>query len=302
MGKPDDKGNSIHVFGGAAETIPCPYGEPFPDLPSSFILLANTASGKTQILLNYLLRYYKDMFSRIWIFCPSIKLDPQYKPLRTYLERMTDQQKEPLMFESLDEAVLGKIIEEQRKIVESCRKRGVKIPQVAVVLDDMADSDALTKRHGGAHGGGWMTSLALRGRHLGITWFISTQNITSVGNVIRRNVRCLNCWRLRNHKEIETLCEELSGVYKPDVVMQLYQNATAEPFSFLFVRLDAKTARDMFWKRFEARLLPKEESDSDGDDGSGTLGNGPGGLQQERKTGQKTGGSTGRPQRRTGGH
>ena len=82
---PKPRGNAIHVYGGAAETIPCPFGEPFPDLPTSFILAAPTASGKTMIILNLLLRYYKDMFARIWFFSPSIKLDPQYAPLRKYL-------------------------------------------------------------------------------------------------------------------------------------------------------------------------------------------------------------------------
>ena len=61
------------------------------------------------IILNLLLRYYKDEFARIWIFSPSIKLDPQYAPLRKYLEKMSDQQKEPLMFEDLEPVVLGKL-------------------------------------------------------------------------------------------------------------------------------------------------------------------------------------------------
>jgi replicative superfamily II helicase len=79
---PEPKGNCIKLFPGAAETIPCHAGAPFPDLPSSFLLAAPTASGKTMILLNLLLRYYKDQFARIWFFSPSIKLDPQYAPLR----------------------------------------------------------------------------------------------------------------------------------------------------------------------------------------------------------------------------
>ena len=61
--KREPKGNEIHVYGGAAETEPCAYGEPFPDLPTSFLLAAPTASGKTMIILNILLRYYKDMFA-----------------------------------------------------------------------------------------------------------------------------------------------------------------------------------------------------------------------------------------------
>ena len=74
------------------------------------------------IILNLLLRYYKGQFARIWIFSPSIKLDPQYAPIRKLLEKMTDQHKEPTMFEDLDQQVLGKLLEEQRQIVEQCRK------------------------------------------------------------------------------------------------------------------------------------------------------------------------------------
>ena len=259
---PKPVGNQIHVYGGAAETTPCKYGEPFPDLPTSFLLAAPTASGKTMIILNILLRYYADAFARIWFFSPSIKLDPQYAPLRKYLEKMTDQKKEPLMFEDLDQAVLGKILEEQRQLTEECRKRKVKPPQVCICLDDLADrGDILSKRQGGTSGGSWLVSLATRGRHFGVTWIISSQVLNLVGTVIRKNVRCMCVWRLRNHKEVQTLCEELSGIYDSQTVMQLYNHATAEPFSFMFVRLDAKTRRDMFWLRFEARLLPQEESD-----------------------------------------
>ena len=86
------------------------------------------------IILNILLRYYKDMFQRIWMFSPSIKLDPQYAPLRKYLEKMTDQQKEPTMFEDLNQAVLGKLLDEQRTITGECRKHKFKPPQVCVCV------------------------------------------------------------------------------------------------------------------------------------------------------------------------
>jgi hypothetical protein len=77
-------------------------------------------------------------------------------------------------------------------------------------------------------------------------------------------------WRLRNHKEIEILAEEMSGFYPKDVIMDLYTHATSEPYSFLFVRLDAKTRRDAFWLRFESRLVP--ETSEDDKDGSGPVG------------------------------
>ena len=169
------------------------------------------------------------------------------------------------MFEDLDQAALGKLLDEQRTITEECRKRKMKPPQVCVVLDDLADrGDILTKRQGGNQGS-WLISLATRGRHFEVTWIISSQVLNLVGTVIRKNVRCMCVWRLRNHKEVETLCEELSGVYDAKTIMELYTHATQDPFSFLFVRLDAKTRRDMFWLRWEARLLPSIESDTDGE-------------------------------------
>ena len=256
---PKPKGNQIHLYGHAAETIPSAYGEPFPDLPTSFVLAAPTASGKTMIILNLLLRYYKDMFARIWMFSPSIKLDPQYEPLRKYLEKMTDQDKEPLMFEDLDQGILGKILDDQRQICEECRKRKQPIPQCCCILDDLADrGDILQKRQGAASGGSWLVSLATRGRHFGVTWIISSQVLNLVGTIIRKNCRCMCVWRLRNHKEVETLCEELSGVYDKDTLLEMYRAATAEPYSFMFIRLDVKTRQSMFYLRFEASLVPED--------------------------------------------
>jgi hypothetical protein len=103
-------------------------------------------------------------------------------------------------------------------------------------------------------------------------------------------------WRLRNHKEVETLCEELSGVYDAKTVMQLYTYATQDPFSFMFVRLDAKTRRDMFWLRFESRLLPKDDDDDDGQ----SVGSGSGSLQQVRKDRRPTRKATGGSKRPAG--
>jgi hypothetical protein len=213
---------------------------------------------------------------------------------------MCPQEKEPLMIEDYDQNVLGKILEEQRQITEECRKKKIKPPQVCVILDDLADrGDVLNKRQGGTSGGSWLVSLATRGRHFGVTWIISSQVLNLVGAVIRKNVRCMCVWRLRNHKEIETLCEELSGIYDAKTIVAMYNHATAEPFSFMFVRLDAKTKKDMFWLRFEARISPLEESDADVDtqQHSRSLGNHSGQNEQGRPNRQEPGNRVERSQR-----
>ena len=63
-----------------------------------------------------------------------------------------DQEKEPLMFEDLDQTALSRILDEQRKIVEACRKQGLRPPQCLICLDDLADSGTLGKRRGGEDG------------------------------------------------------------------------------------------------------------------------------------------------------
>ena len=65
---------------------------------------------------------------------------------------------------------LGEIIDEQRKIVEECRKRKIKPPQIAIILDDLAErADILQTRKGGACGGSHVLSLAVSGQHSQIT-------------------------------------------------------------------------------------------------------------------------------------
>ena len=82
-------------------------------------------------------------------------------------------------------------------------------------------------------------------------------------------------WRLRNAKEVAVLCEELSGVYDAQTLLEMYKHATAEPYSFMFIRLDAKTRETMFYLRFEHRLVPENDSIEESDviglaDSSGT--------------------------------
>ena len=163
------------------------------------------------------------------------------------------------MYEDLDQQALGKILDSQRAICEECRKRKQPIPQVCVILDDLADrGDILQKRQGAASGGSWLVTLATRGRHFGVSWLVSSQVLNLVGTVIRKNCRSMLIWRLRNAREVDTLCEELSGVYDQQTLLEMYKTATAEPYSFMFIRLDAKTKADMFWLRFEARLIPED--------------------------------------------
>ena len=292
----DRKDRSITVYGGASERVECEYGEPFASLPTSFCLISPTSGGKTQQLLNIFCKFYvtgggKSLFQRIFLFSPTARLDEQYKPLIKLIEKFADQSKEPLVFEVFSMAKLGEIIDDQRKIVAECRKRKIKPPQIAIILDDLAErADILQTRKGGACGGSHALSLAVSGRHSQITWAICAQKISMISRGIMAQVRCLLVGRLRSKHEIDVLAEELSGLAgSKDAALALIEYATAEPYSFLFVRLDAKSRSETFFLRFE-RKLGIEESNDGLDDGERK-------NEQIREDGQKSRESSERPQR-----
>jgi len=54
-------------------------------------------------------------------------------------------------------------------------------------------------------------------------------------------------------------------VYDKKTLMQMYRLATDEPYSFWYILLTAKKREDMFFCRFENRLVPNvAESKDDG--------------------------------------
>ena len=114
-----------------------------------------------------------------------------------------------------------------------------------------------------------LNTLFVRGRHLCISTLVSSQKLRLVSSTIRVNLQFLCVWRLRNQQELENLLEEVSAVYDKKTLMQMYQMATDEPYSFWYVILTAKRREDMFFMRFEKRLIPNLSSNlSNKKDGS----------------------------------
>ena len=52
-------------------------------------------------------------------------------------------------------------------------------------------------------------------------------------------------FRLRSQQELEAFAEEVSALVDKKTVMRYYREATEEPFSFLYCRLEAKKAEDI---------------------------------------------------------
>ena len=105
-------------------------------------------------------------------------------------------------------------------------------------------------------GGNALNTLLVRGRHMMISSFILTQKLRLAGSILRVNAQALIVFRLRNRLELDAIIEELSAVYDKKTLMEMYQLSTAEPYSFMYINLAASRVEDMFWLRFEQRMIP----------------------------------------------
>ncbi len=80
-----------------------------------------------------------------------------------------------------------------------------------------------------------------RGRHSQISTIVSTQQFTAIHPIIRVNASELYVFRLRNYSDLQTFLDELGVVCaNKQTRLEMYKEATNEPFSFLDCRLTQK--------------------------------------------------------------
>ena len=240
-----------------------------PQLPLRGLLLGPSGSGKTLALVDMVIRLYKGCWARIYVFSPSVDVDSSWLPVKEYVEKTlgVDQEKEKCFFSHWDAAALHEIVDQQRQLVEFQKKqKHKKLHGICIIVDDFADDPRIMHAGAGAAAGGSMlNTLFVRGRHLCISTLVSSQKLRLVSSTIRVNLQFLCVWRLRNQQELESLLEEVSAVYDKKTLMQMYQLATGASYSFWYVLLTAKRREEMFFLRFEQRLVPNlTDSKSDG--------------------------------------
>ena len=93
------------------------YGELVGKLPCRYLALAQTKSGKTNLVLNMLLDIYRDCFERIVVFSHSWHLDDTYTPLKKYMEEKGWDLSE-CGYAGYNDKILNDVIQEQAEIIK----------------------------------------------------------------------------------------------------------------------------------------------------------------------------------------
>lgn len=222
-------------------------------LPMRSIVLGPSGSGKTILLQNMILDIYAGCFDKIYIFSPSVNLDHTWQPVKAYIKdklKIKDDDKEdPVYYDEYVPEELLKIIETQTKITNYMKKEGkTKMFNILIIVDDFADCASFSRNSKLLHG------LYTRGRHAFISTITATQVLVALSPVIRKNATELYVYKLRNYRDLESLIEELSALSSKKVLLEMYNLATSEPYSFWYINLMAKDVNKMFHVRFEKHM------------------------------------------------
>ena len=223
-----------------------------PQIPFRSVILGPSGSGKTILLQNMILDIYRNCFSRIYIFSPSVDVDATWQPVKDYVEKelkIKNTDEDPYFFNHYDPGALHKIIDTQHKVIEYQKKQDhKKLFSILIIVDDFADDPSFSRHSKMLH------ALYTRGRHNSISTITATQKFSAIAPIVRVNATELYVYRLRNYQDLITFIDEVSAMLDKKTLMNIYNLATDEPFSFLYVNLRAKKKNDVFHIRFDKQI------------------------------------------------
>jgi hypothetical protein len=222
-----------------------------PKLPCRSILLGPSGAGKGVLLQNLILDIYKDCFSRIYIWSPSIHVDKTWEPVKKYIESTIgfESDDDQFYYDYYKHSDLEKVINDQMKISTYMKNNNhKKLYSILVIVDDFADSPEFSRHSKLLH------SLFTRGRHSFISSMVSTQKASALATIIRVNATEWYVFRLRSYQDLQMVLEELGAIENKQTILDIYNKATSEPYSFLYVNLRATDKNEIFKIRFDQKL------------------------------------------------
>ena len=125
-----------------------------------------------------------------------------------------------------------------------------------IVVDDFADDQRVMASRTGS-GGSAINMLLTRGRHIFCSCMLSSQKLKAIGSICRINAQAIIIFKQRNRGELECILDEVSNYYDKKTLLQMYELAVHDqPYSFWYINLAASRLEDVFWLRFEQRMVP----------------------------------------------
>lgn len=210
----------------------------FPDKPFNMVFCASKGQGKTTLLLNLLTKKESPLYKRynkIFVISPTAKKDDKMKEL---VEDIGPDQ----YYEELTEDNLQEILDNIEYETEMRKQNKKPKPEFLLILDDCIH---MLKGKNGKK----LAELVTQNRHHALSNFVLVQKWNNyLPTLIRSNVDCIAYWHTQSKKELKSFIEDMNG--EESELMDLYNYATDEPYSFLYIN-QYNPSRPMYFKRFD---------------------------------------------------
>jgi hypothetical protein len=177
-------------------------------------LLAKRNSGKS-VLLKHLVEAEKHKFSKIYVICPTEKIN------RFYSDIVDDE----CIFDSYDEKWVDKLINKMTEI--NSNKPTKERKNVLLILDDLVSDHNF-------HQSPSFKKIIIRGRHINIAIILTFQYLNLIPPVARNNLDTLFVGQM-NKQSIDLLVSEfISGEITKEDFIKMYNRCTKD-YNFLVI-------------------------------------------------------------------
>ena len=147
-----------------------------------------SSSGKAVLLSSMILDIYRNCFSRIYIWSPSINVDSTWEPVKDYIRDHTKpSDEEHCYFDNYEPNELEQVIKPQEKVLGYQKQQKHKdLYQILILADGFVDGfvgdPSFTRKSQLLH------QLYIGGRHYMISTITATQVYKAVSPVIRKKM------------------------------------------------------------------------------------------------------------------
>ena len=193
-----------------------------PPVPNITLFISPPASGKTLLLINFIYRFYKDVFDEIFWCSPTINLD-------NTLDSSVKKDETIIKISSADDLMnIDNIIKYLIHTQEEKKEKGEDIENILIILDDCISFV----------NGKMLLELATIYRHLKITVWISIQKMKLLNNTLRACASNVISFSIPNKKQREQFLDEFDSFPRID---EFYEMCTKDKYNW--IRLDMKNQK-----------------------------------------------------------
>jgi len=209
----------------------------FPPHPHMIGFSAPPGSGKTNVIINLLTNplAFKKFFHIVYAIIPTFYNDPKWKALNIPEDQVMTQ---------FDSAAFVSLLEDHNKAEGNGQNH-----RLLFIFDDAIANKELFNNNKDSI----LNKLAFNRRHWNASVWVVTQSYKMVPRNIRTNMSSWVFFATGNASEKDRIFEEMQGLLPDDAMEWIWDDATAEPYSFLFVNCMHPERRARYWKRFEHR-------------------------------------------------